>query len=145
MNLTKEKISTHRLTGKISELKDYEEIISILKKRKYDITREVPSEICFVFPPHLYSVSYKRKIREGAILYNHVSGDFEFLYPDRHSLSEFLIPTALALFFGYNVGWLGFIVPILIMIGVARFSFLFYKNVIGREFISDLKLKPDYP
>lgn len=145
MGIIEESISTHRLTGKISELRDYKEIISILRKRKYNIIKEGPSEICFILPQSEYSERYKNKIRGGSILYNHISGDFDFIYPDKYSWSGFLIPVIVSIFFAYNIGWLGFVIPMLIMVGSSRFSFLFYKNVIGREFISDLKLKPDYP
>ncbi|KRT17222.1 hypothetical protein ASU31_06000 [Pedobacter ginsenosidimutans] len=145
MSITEEFISTHRLVGKIPELKDRDEIISILKKEKYNITKETTSEICFVLPSSAYSSRYKNRIREGSIVYDHLSGDFEFSYIDKNSLFGFLSPAIFVILCVYNFGWLGFVLPILLITGVSRFSFLFYKNVIGREFISDLKLKPDYP
>jgi len=145
MDINEESITRHRLTGKIAELRGHEEIISILKKRKYNIIKNDPLEICFILPRSEYSERYRNKIRAGSILYNHTSGDFEFIYPDKYSWPGLLIPAIISIFFAYNVGWFGFFIPMLIILGSSRFSFLFYKNVIGREFISDLKLRPDYP
>lgn len=145
MGITKESISIHRLTGKISELRNHEEIISILKNRKYNIIREDPLEICFALPKSAYSGWNKNKIIEGSILYHPVSGDFEFLYPDKYSLPDLLVPAIASILFACYSGWFGFVIIVLVVAGVSRFSFLFYKNVLGREFISDLKLKADYP
>lgn len=142
MDNTRWLVREYQIKGTLTELKAVSEIISILQKKGYTITSNTPSLIAFENNRLIQLNTSRTRISEGRIIFDQKLDGYCFIYIDKH-FYDLLILGITVILFTCIAGWMGLIGSLILSIIVFGFAYFNYKNVVGKEFLNDLKLNPD--